>query len=71
MVVLVLVVAVADAAEAGDLAAAEAEWASDDPASVVARVTIIAEACASLIRAPGSFVLRFFDPPPLPDRIGG
>ena len=33
--------------------------------------TTIAEACVSLIRAPGSFVLRLVDRPRLPDRIAG
>ena len=33
--------------------------------------TTIAEACVSLIRAPGSFVLRLVDRPRLPDRIVG
>jgi hypothetical protein len=54
-----------------ELVRAEAEWASTDPALVVARVTTIAEACVSLIRAPGSFVLQFIDRPPLRERIAG
>ena len=54
-----------------ELVCAEAECASTDPALVVARVTTIAEACVSLIRAPGSFVLQFIDRPPLRERIAG
>jgi hypothetical protein len=76
-VVVVLVEAGVDTSEAGvdtseaELVAAEVELASADPASVGVPVTTIAEACALLIRVPGSFVLRFVDRPPLPDRIGG
>jgi hypothetical protein len=78
-VVVVLVVAVVDTPEAGvevdrveaELVAAEVESASVDPDSVVVRVIIIAEACALLIRAPGSCVLRFIGRPPLPGRIAG
>ena len=75
--VVVLVVAVAGTAEAGvdtseaELVAAEVEWASADPASVVAQVTTIAEACALLIRVLGSFVPRFVARPPLWERIAG
>jgi hypothetical protein len=54
-----------------ELVRAEAEWASTGRALVVARVTTIAEACFSLIRAPGSFVLQFIDRPPLRERIAG
>ena len=54
-----------------ELVRAEAECASTDPDLVVARVTTIAEACVSLIRAPGSFVLQFIDRPPLRERIAG
>ena len=74
--VVVLVVAVVDT-EAGvdtleaELAAAEVESASADPDSVVGRVTTTAEACVSLMRAPGSSVLRFINRPPLRERIAG
>lgn len=66
-VVVVVLVAVADTPEA-ERPAVEVELASADPASVVVRGSIIAEACASLMGAPDSFVPRL-DPPPLPDRI--
>jgi len=75
-VVVVLVVAVVDT-EAGvdtleaELAAAEVESASADPDSVVGRVTTTAEACVSLMRAPGSSVLRFINRRPLRERIAG
>jgi hypothetical protein len=39
--------------------------------SVVVLRTTMAEACVSLIRAPGRFVLRVVDRPRLPDRIAG
>jgi hypothetical protein len=39
--------------------------------SVVVPRTTMAEACVSLIRAPGGFVLRVVDRPRLPDRIAG
>ena len=39
--------------------------------SVVVPRTTMAEACVSLIRAPGRFVLRVVDRPRLPDRIAG
>ena len=74
--VVVLVVAVVDT-EAGvdtleaELAAAEVESASADPDSVVGRVTTTAEACVSLMRAPGSSVLRFINRRPLRERIAG
>ena len=42
-----------------------------DQDSVVVPGTTIAQACVSLIRAPGSFVLRLVDQPRLPDRIAG
>jgi hypothetical protein len=42
-----------------------------DQDSVVVSGTIIAKACASLIRAPGSFVLRLVDRLRLPDRLAG
>jgi hypothetical protein len=74
-VVVDLVVAVVDTVEVdtleAELAAAEVESASADPDSVVVRVTTIAEACVSLIRAPGSSVPRFIDQHPLPGRIAG
>jgi hypothetical protein len=38
---------------------------------VVVPATIIAEAWVSLIRAPGSSVLRFINRPPLRERIAG
>jgi hypothetical protein len=60
----------ADRVEAG-LVAEEVELASADPDSVVGRVITIAEACVLLIRAPGRFVPRFIDRPPLRDRITG
>ena len=60
-----------EAAEALEQAAAEVESASADPDSVVVRVTTIAEACVSLIRAPGSSVHRFINRHPLPGRIAG
>jgi hypothetical protein len=79
VVVVLVVVAVEDTAEAEEgvdrveaaLLAAEVESASADPDSVVGRVTTIAEACISQIRAPGSSVLRFIDRPRLRDRIVG
>ena len=42
-----------------------------DQDSMVVPVTTLAQACVSLIRAPGSFVLRLVDRPHLPDRIAG
>ena len=42
-----------------------------DQDSVFVPGTTIAEACVSLIRALGSFVLRLVDRPRLPDRIAG
>jgi hypothetical protein len=39
--------------------------------SVVVPHTTMAEACVSLIRAPGRFVLGVVDRPRLPDRIAG
>jgi len=42
-----------------------------DQDSVVVPRTTMAEACVSLIRAPGRFVLRVVDRPRLPDRIAG
>ena len=42
-----------------------------DQDSVFAPGTTIAEACVSLIRAAGSFVLRLVDRLRLPDRIAG
>jgi hypothetical protein len=75
VVVGLVVEAGVDTSEAGvdtseaDLVAAEAERASADPDSVVARVTSIAEACVSLIRAPARCVLRFIDRPLWPGRI--
>jgi hypothetical protein len=61
----------AEAAQALEQVAAEVESASADPVSVVVRVITIAEACALLIRVPGSFVPRFIARPPLRDRIAG
>ena len=79
MVVLVVAALVAATPEAevevdrveAELLAAEVESASADPDSVVGRGTTIAEACALLIRVPGSFVLQFIDHPPLRERIAG
>jgi hypothetical protein len=56
-VVVVLLVEAA-LAEAEELPAAEVELASADPPSVVVRRFPLAEACVSVIRAPGNSVLR-------------
>jgi hypothetical protein len=70
VVVVLVVVVVVDTPEA-ELLAAEVESASADPGSVVVRVITIAEACVSLMRAPGSCVLRFINRPPLREGIAG
>jgi hypothetical protein len=71
-VVVVLVVAVAGTPEA-EVEVQEPAVATSavDEDSVVVPRTTMAEACVSLIRAPGSFVLRVADRPRLPDRIAG
>jgi len=69
-VVVVLVVAVAGTPEAEVQGPAVATSAVDQDSVVVPRTTM-AKACVSLIRAPGSFVLRVADRPRLPDRIAG
>jgi len=71
-VVVVLVVAVAGTPEAEVKVQGPALATSAvDQNSVVVPRTTMAEACVSLIRAPGSFVLRVADRPRLPDRIAG
>ena len=77
--VVVLAVAVEDTPEAevevqgpaGATSEEEEDSVFLDQDSVVVPVTTIAKACVSLIRAPGSFVLRLVDRPHLPDRIAG
>jgi hypothetical protein len=77
-VVVVLVVAVSTVAEEaevevqglpGDTSLVESVLLEQD--SVVVPRTTMAEACVSLIRAPGRFVLGVVDRPRLPDRIAG
>ena len=68
--VVVLVVAGTPEAEVEVQEPAVATSAVDEDSVVVPRTTM-AEACVSLIRAPGSFVLRVADRPRLPDRIAG
>jgi len=74
-VVVVLAVVVVDTPEvevqrpAGVTSAAEEDSVLLDQDSMVVPGTIIAQACVSLIRVPGSFVLRLVDRPRLPDRI--
>jgi hypothetical protein len=70
VVVVVLVVAAAGTPEVEVQGLAVATSAVDEDSVVVPRTTM-AEACVSLIRAPGSFVLRVADRPRLPDRIAG
>ena len=53
------------------ISSAEEDSVLLDQDSVFLPGTTIAEACVSLIRAPGSFVLRLVDRPHLPDRIAG
>jgi hypothetical protein len=80
MVVVVSAVAVSTVEEeaevevqglAGGTSLVEEDSVLLDRDSVVVPRTTMAEACVSLIRAPGSFVLRVVDRPPLPDRIAG
>ena len=68
----VVVLAVVDTVEA-EVEVQEPAVATSavDEDSVVVPRTTMAEACVSLIRAPGSFVLRVADRPRLPDRIAG
>ena len=76
--VVVLVVAVVDTPEAevevqclaGGTSLVEDSVLLDQD-SVVVPATIIAEAWVSLIRAPGSSVLRLVERPRLPDRLAG
>ena len=68
--VVVLVVGDMPEAEVEVQEPAVATSAVDEDSVVVPRTTM-AEACVSLIRAPGSFVLRVADRPRLPDRIAG
>jgi hypothetical protein len=78
-VVVVLVVAVVDTPEAevevqclaGGTSLVEEDSVLLDQDSVVVPATIIAEAWVSLIRAPGSSVLRLVERPRLPDRLAG
>jgi hypothetical protein len=68
VVVLVLV----DTLEAGGtLLEEEDSVLLDQDSVVVPGTTIIAEACVSLIRAPGSFILRLVDRPRCPYQIAG
>ncbi|HTE91234.1 MAG TPA: hypothetical protein VK639_19905 [Terriglobales bacterium] len=69
--VVVLVVAVVDTPEAAGTSLVEEDSVLLDQDSVVVPGTSIAEAWVSLIRAPGSFVLRLADRPRLPYRIAG
>ena len=79
MVVVVLVVAVSTVVEKAGVeeqAGVEVQGLAGDTSlveqdSVVVLRTTMAEACVSLIRAPGRFVLRVVDRPRLPDRIAG
>jgi hypothetical protein len=80
MVVVVLVVAVSTVEEEakmeaqglpGDTSLVEDDSVLLEQDSVVVPRTTMAEACVSLIRAPGRFVLRVVDRPRLPDRIAG
>jgi hypothetical protein len=79
-VVVVLAVAVVVATpevevqgSAGVTSAVEEDSVLLDQDSVVVPGTTLAKACVSLIliRAPGSFVLRFVNRPRLPGRIAG
>jgi hypothetical protein len=56
---------------AGGVSLVEEDSVLLDQDSVVVPRTTMAEACVSLIRAPGRFVLRVVDRPRLPDRIAG
>jgi hypothetical protein len=56
---------------AGGVSLLEEDSVLLDQDSVVVPRTTMAEACVSLIRAPGRFVLRVVDRPRLPDRIAG
>jgi len=77
--VVVLVVAVSTVVEKAGVeeqAGVEVQGLAGDTSlveqdSVVVLRTTMAEACVSLIRAPGRFVLRVVDRPRLPDRIAG
>jgi hypothetical protein len=55
----------------GDTSLVEDDSVLLEQDSVVVPRTTMAEACVSLIRAPGRFVLRVVDPPRLPDPIAG
>ena len=69
--VVVLVVAVVDTPEAEGTSLVEEESVLPDQNSVVVPGTTIAEAWVSLIRAPGSSVLRLVERPRLPGRLAG
>ena len=70
--VVVLVVAVVDTPEAAvEVHGPAGATSAVDQDSVVVPRTTMAEACVSLIRALGSFVLGVADRPRLPDRIAG
>ena len=77
MVVVVLVGVVVDTPEvevqglAGGTSLVEEDSVLLDQDSVVVPGTPMAEACVSLIRGPGSFVLRLVDRLRLPDRLAG
>ena len=70
MVVVVLVVAVSTVEEEAEV---EVQGLAGGTSLVEDSVLLDQDsvACVSLIRAPGSFVLRVVDRPPLPDRIAG
>ncbi len=69
--VVVLVVAVVDTPQAGGTSLVEEDSVLLDQDSVVVPGTTIAEEWVSLIRVPGSFVLRLIDRPRWPYRIAG
>ena len=63
-VVLPVVADTVEVSKEAELLAAEVEWASADPRSVVGPLTIIAEVCIIRTRAPDRCVLLFSDHPP-------
>jgi hypothetical protein len=68
VVVVLVVVDTPEAEVQGPRAVEEVSVGRD---SAVVRVTTTAEACIIRVHAPGSFVLRCIDRPPLRDRIAG
>ena len=71
VVVLVVVVSTVEEEAGVEVQGLAGDTSLVEEDSVVVPRTTMAEACVSLIRAPGRFVLRVVDRPRLPDRIAG